>query len=303
MASLFLVNPGSGKRKGRDIGKIRDLIHSTYSDAGKAVEVQQIDFTHLDDVLNTAADRGFTRVFAAGGDGTVNAVGTRLAGTNLHFGVIPIGSGNGYARNIGFSIHTPLAIRQSLDTRTIQVDTGVFGRHPFLNVAGVGLDAEVAAEFALAKTRGFGQYVKKSVSGLLSFEERDYELVVDGKEILAENVMAVAIANGAQWGYDAKISPTSSLQDGLLDVVVIEHFPLIKVTPILASLFNGKIMESKFVRIIPGREILIRRKEAGVAQVDGEPIQEEAEIRAWIREKTLNLMHPASLTRQKVARI
>jgi len=298
MQTLFLINPGSGKRK--NPAKTAELIHEIYGRAGLAAQTAFIDFPSLDECLQQALEAGVRNVFAVGGDGTVNAIAARLIDKQVNFGVIPKGSGNGFARNLGFSINTRLAIKQSMDSWSIKIDTGSFNDTPFVNVAGVGLDAVVAEIFAHKKKRGFSRYVRSSAEGLMSYRPEAYQIDIDGEELFRENIMAIAIANGTQWGYDAKISPQARLTDGLLDVIIVKHFPLIGAGGLIGRLFNGQIYNSRYVEVRQGKHIRIVRQAPGSAQVDGEPFEAGKEISIRVKEKSLNLLVPNTLTYKKI---
>ena len=296
--TLFLINPGSGKRN--DADQVEDLIKGIYQKAEKGVQTLRIDFSRLDEQLEEAIASGVKNIYAVGGDGTVNAIGSRLIGKPVNFGVIPNGSGNGYARNLGYSIKTRLAIVQSLNSWAIKVDTGLFNDRIFLNVAGIGLDGEVARIFDEGGQRGFRPYVKSSAEGLRSFQAEDVKMILDGEEFEFSELYGIAIANGKQWGYDAKVSPQSSITDGLLDILVVKKFPLLKAGLVVRRLFNGKFERSKYVEVFQGKSLKIIRQEAGSAQIDGEPFESLAEIDVSVQEKSLNVLLPGTLTEQKV---
>lgn len=298
MRTLFLINPHSGRKQNAEA--VERIIHEVYSQEGAPVETQFIDFSRLDEDLQQAIDRGVEHVFAVGGDGTVNAIGTRLIGKPAKFGVIPNGSGNGYARNLGFSTNPRLAISQSLSAWSIRVDTGTFNGIPFLNVAGVGLDAEVAHHFSMGKNRGFVPYAKSSTKSLLSYEPESYRILLDGVSYVREDIMGIAIANGTQWGYDAKISPHASLRDGLLDVIIVKKFPIIDAASIVRRLFNGKIKRSRYVEVFQAKRIDIHRETEGTAQIDGEPIRAGADIQIETVQQSLEILLPNTLTPGKI---
>lgn len=298
MPTLFLINPHSGRKQ--NAHSVEQTIYEVYEREGVPVQAKYINFECLDEDLETAIGEGKDRIFAVGGDGTVNAIGTRLIGKAVKFGVIPNGSGNGYARNLGFSTHIPLAISQSLSAWSIQVDTGTFNGIPFLNVAGVGLDAEVAHHFSMGKSRGFMPYARSSTRSLLSYDPESYHMMLDGVPYIRENIMGIAIANGTQWGYDAKISPHASLRDGLLDVIIVKKFPIIDAASIVRRLFNGKIKQSRYVEVFQAREIDIHRQHPGTAQVDGEPLQAEADIHIGLVPQSLEILLPNTLTVGKI---
>lgn len=299
MSTLFLLNPKSTKVRKTGFENIKKLIESTYLAANSPVEVRAIDFDLLDTWLKEAYSQGIRNVFAVGGDGTANAIGTRLLHSPLCFGIIPMGSGNGLARAIGFSTNMPLAIKQSLTTKSMIIDTGIFGKHPFLNVGGVGMDAEVAAMFASSKMRGPIPYLYHTTKAYFTYKAEDYEVWVDGKKEKYENVLAVSIMNGTQWGYDARVSPESYLADGYLEFLVIKKMPFPQVLAEASKLFIGDISQSYYVLSKKCKTLRIKRKEAGTAQVDGEAIIETEIIDCKIVAKSLRLLLPASLTNEK----
>ncbi len=298
MGTLFILNPGAGTSRRKN--SLVDNIYQTYQDAGQNVLVEEIDFGDLGGQIKQAGEAGVSRIFAVGGDGTVNAIGSRLIGTSLHFGVIPAGSGNGYARNLGFSINTSLAIRQSLHARTILVDTGVFDGHPFLNVAGCGLDAEVAWYFSMAGRRGFGPYAKSTFQTIRKLKPAHYELDIDGEVHQVDNLFGIIIANGAQWGYDAKVARDVSLTDGQFDILTVGRFSMLLAGVMAFRMFNGTLNKSRRVSTFQGRHIIIRRKHSGPIQVDGEALEGSREIHVSVVPESLRLLLPNTLTQEKI---
>ncbi len=301
MATLFLINPTSGRK--RQPAATAALIEQIYQRARRQVGVRILDFERLDAMLETAIEQGFTHIYAVGGDGTVNALGQRLMHLPVNFGVIPHGSGNGYARNLGVATDLPLAIRQSLDATAIKVDTGQFGEHIFLNVAGIGADAEVAYQFSLGQKRGFLPYARHSARELLRYQGQTYEVEIDGQRHVFEEVLGLTVANGTQWGYDARVAARASLTDGLLDLIVVQKFPFHQAAKVLSQLFKGKFDRSPYVQVFRARELLLRRDAPGNAQVDGEPIAAGAEIQVQVHPASLNLLLPNTLSAQKITSI
>lgn len=301
MSSLFLINPGSGKRK--DISDISELIRQIYEEAKQEVEVEEINFERLSLTLRNAEERGIRRVFAVGGDGTVNAVGSRMINTSMHFGIIPLGSGNGYARNLGISIKTQMAIRQTLDAMTILADTGIFAEQPFLNVAGFGLDSEVARNFALREKRGFRPYAISTFQAVRSLQPQHIELNIDGQRHQFEDVFGVVIAIGGQWGYDAKVGRNVSLTDGLFDILVVRAFPFLQAGLMVSRMFNGTLKGSRNIIPFQGKEVTITRELSGSIQIDGEPGQFGTTLEAKIIPQNLHLLVPNTLSRTKISRL
>ena len=239
MSALFLINPHSAKIKKIGFQSIENLIYRIYLNAGKSVEVRKIEFDKLKEWISNAKSENIQYIFAVGGDGTANSIGTMLIHSDLCFGIIPMGSGNGFARTIGFSTNLRLAIKQSLNPQKMLVDTGVFGAHKFLNVAGVGADTEVISLFRHSKLRGILSYIYYATKVFFTYPAQDYEIFANDTHIPNENSWAVTVMNGTQWGYDAKISPESSLTDGYLELIIIKKIPITRIFQEIFKLYNG----------------------------------------------------------------
>ncbi|MFR4039641.1 MAG: diacylglycerol/lipid kinase family protein, partial [Butyricimonas faecalis] len=109
---------------------------------------------HAKEIVEQAKQQNYTHIIAAGGDGTVNEIGTALINTGIAFGVISLGSGNGFARHLGFSQMMNKALKQVLKSETTNIDVVEINGHYSLNVSGFGFDAEVAHFFSTMKIRG-----------------------------------------------------------------------------------------------------------------------------------------------------
>lgn len=298
MSSLFLINPGSGKQK--DSRAVSALISQVYQNAGKSVSIKEIQFDTLTQTIKDAQQGGIRRIFAVGGDGTVNAIGSKMLGTSMHFGIIPMGSGNGYARNLGISVRTSLAIRQTLDAQTILADTGMFADRPFLNVAGFGLDSEVAQRFERQSKRGFRPYMISTFQAVRALQPQTIHILVDGKAHRFDDVFGVVVALGGQWGYDAKVGRNVSLTDGLFDILVVRAFPLIQAGVMASRMFYGSLKGSRNIIFFQGKEVEIVREEEGSIQIDGEPSQTGHTLKASIIPQSLHLLVPNTLSRNKI---
>lgn len=290
MHSLFLVNPLAGKV--RNVGEVTSLIQSVYQDAGQSCEVQVLDFDHLDHTLRQAIEGPYARIFAVGGDGTINAIGSRLVHSGKSFGIIPAGSGNGLGRHLKIPTHLARAIRMAPYLRPLAIDTGLFGTHPFINLAGIGLDAQVAYHFSLGKRRGLLPYVQHSAWSLLNRASLEVEIGTGDHWQHFGNVLGVTIANGTQWGFEAKIANGASLSDGLLDIRVIHRFPLIVVPPMLVRLFNGTLHHSPYITAFQAPKVRLRSSYSKWIQIDGEPQKGHQEYEVQVQPRSLQLLVP-----------
>lgn len=286
MKQLFIVNPRSGVRRHIDV---RPLIEGVCQGA----TVTSCDEKeHLDEIIATAKRDGTEAVYAVGGDGTVHEVAKRLIGTPLALGILPVGSGNGLARHLGIPLRLDEALRACDAGIIATIDTATVNGKPFIGVMGVGLDAVIAERFAGSAIRGLRTYVRIGLRTFRSFSAETYDIDVDGARS-NRRAFVVAAANSSQYGNNARIAPLASLQDGLLDVVVVEHVSALAAPFMLLRLFNGTFHQSQRVAILQGREITIRRASAGPAHVDGEPIELPAELNVRIRPRSLRVILPA----------
>ena len=266
MKTLFLVNASSGPNRHRDvvslIRKACDWEHEIIPCRSKE---------ELDDVIASAAERGVRAVFAVGGDGTVHEVAKRLIGTELALGVLPTGSGNGFARHLGLPMNLRAALRACRALRIETIDTASVNGKPFINIMGIGFDAWIADAFENAGTRGLTTYLRVAVRGFSRYEPEEYELSTDGATT-RRRAIVIAVANASQYGNNARIAPLASMQDGILDVTLIEHAPLFRIPMLAAQLFAGTFHRARGVTTMRGRNISIRRAAPGAAALDGEPV-------------------------------
>jgi diacylglycerol kinase (ATP) len=294
MKTMFIINPISGKGKRRKPQKTIEKIQETYSRAGADFEIRLWDrLDRIDELIRDAINEKFDVVVAAGGDGTVNEIGHRLVGTGIALGVIPLGSGNGFARHLGYSTRTRTALAQLLTANSVDIDTGDFGGIPFLNNAGIGIDAEVARQFKASKTRGIHNYVRLASRAFFTFKSFSAKLVVDDKrEYIFDDLMFIDITNGSQWGAGAKIAPLSTISDGYLEAIVFERASLLKVPRLIKLLFIGKLYRHPNIKMVRGKKFEITRRLAGNAHVDGEAVKLGKHIEALVREKSMKLLVP-----------
>jgi YegS/Rv2252/BmrU family lipid kinase len=292
--SLFLVNAKSGTRRKYDV---RELIRETCSDWTAGYEILASERKEdLDAMIDDAERNGFEIVYAVGGDGTVHEIAKRLIGRKLALGILPTGSGNGFARHIGLPLEPRASLRACNARRIVTIDTAIVNDMPFLGVMGIGFDAVVADRFANAGTRGLATYVKVGARAFFSFAAEEYEIEVDGRE-LKEKAFVIAIANSGQYGNDARIAPLASLQDGLLDLVIVAKQSLPSALSLIVKLFRGTVNHARGVTSLQGKSIRVRRAAAGPAHLDGEPLTLPAELNVRVVPQSLRILLPDATTR------
>ena len=265
--ALFIINPISGGKK-KD--GVPELIKDTV-DAGVMEPVIAFsDGVAHARVIAAEAVGKFDTVVAVGGDGTVNEVASAIVDTDTSLGIVPFGSGNGLSRFLGIPMDTKSAIKNLASGRTEIIDSARVNGQPFFNMAGMGFDAHISEIFSHGKKRGFISYIKSSIKEVVGYQPQNYHIDIDGKKYDYKAFM-LSIANSSQYGNNVHISPKASLQDGLLDVCVIKPFPLWRFPEMSMRMLIKATESSKYVEIIRGKQILIKREHSGPIHLDGEP--------------------------------
>jgi diacylglycerol kinase (ATP) len=286
LKGLFVVNERSGRKRDFDLA---ELIARTASFEHEILPCGRKE--DVDAIVDRAEAEDFDVVFAVGGDGTVHETAKRLIGRKPALGILPIGSGNGFARHIGLPIDPALTLDACRAGRIVTIDTAEVNGNPFLGVMGIGFDAVVADRFASSNVRGLETYVKEGLRAFADFHAEDYEVTCGG-ETKQERAFVIAIANASQYGNNARIAPLASLQDGLLDVVVVHDITLFTAPMLLARLFQGTLHRAGTVSSVQCTDVTIRRPAEGPAHLDGEPFVLPRDLRIRIVPQSLRLLVP-----------
>ncbi|MGH9201392.1 MAG: diacylglycerol/lipid kinase family protein, partial [Vicinamibacterales bacterium] len=164
------------------------------------------------------------------------------------------------------------AIARALDGDRRAIDAGILDGRPFFNIAGVGVDAVIAARFGERgiRKRGPLAYVQLSTIELLRYRAQTYSLTIDG-EPFEHRALLLAIANGRQYGNRMLIAPGARLDDGLLEVVIVEDLSLLGIAWRLPALLRGTLKPHRGVAMRAAKEMQIRAEGAIPFHVDGEP--------------------------------
>jgi len=286
---LFIINPISG---GKDKQKIPAIIDAHLDREQFNANFAFTEYAgHAAEIAEEAANKNFDIIVAVGGDGTINEVAGKVMQAQKTLGVLPFGSGNGLARFLKIPMNTVKAI-QVINTGKVRViDTGTFNGKSFFNMAGMGFDARISAVFAGHKTRGLSGYAKLALKEATSYRAQTYHIYIDGQEYV-RRAFVISFANSSQYGNNAHIAPTASVTDGLLDVCIVNAFPLYKLPVLAYEMMMAKTDRSTIVEIIKGKQIRIVRSMEDAIHIDGEPFFMGKEIAAGIVPLSLNIITP-----------
>lgn len=271
----FIVNPISGTKAKNKIAKlIRELLDA--EQLSPTVVVTEYA-GHATQLAQQFALESYYAVVAVGGDGTVNEVANGLVGTDTALGIIPNGSGNGFARHLDISTRMNRAVEMLNSSEPIRVDYGMVNDIKFFSTCGVGFDALVAVQFNEGKSRGLKMYIQNTLQSLFNYKPETYHIISDGVDVTTEAFL-ITFANAGQWGYDANIAPKASVQDGLMDIAIVNKFPLSAAPKLALSLFTHNIDENSYMNTIRAKEVTLIREQAGPMHIDGDPVEMPAEL-------------------------
>jgi YegS/Rv2252/BmrU family lipid kinase len=269
-----IINPISGGAA-PDVARTRaQLALSAVERSGDRADVFITERAgHARELAKAAVRRGARLVLAWGGDGTINEVASALAFDDVPLGIVPSGSGNGLARELGIDRRAEAAIAAALQASPRRIDLGEIGGRLFVNVAGVGIDAYVAHQFNDTGNvrRGLLAYARITGRALFAYAPARYRIAMD-EGTIETHAVVLTIANGTQYGNNARIAPNASLDDGLLDLVVVEESSRLRTLVNVPRLFNGTAERVPGCTIRRIREAAIESAEPMTFHVDGEPV-------------------------------
>jgi diacylglycerol kinase (ATP) len=295
MDVAVIINPISGARGRPGAGRARrELAEAVLAASGVRGMVSVTERAgHGRELARTALVAGARLVVAWGGDGTMNEVASALAFGPTPLGIVRAGSGNGLATALGVPADPAAALRGALTGAERTIDAGELDGRFFFNVAGIGLDAAVAAGFARGSLgrRGVLPYLALAAREFVRYRPRDYVCRVDG-DVLRVHALLVVCANGTQYGRGAAIAPDARLDDGALDVVIVGARSSLALAVQARRLFNGTIGRLPGVSIRRFERLEVQADGPLLFHVDGEPVQGGPVLQARVHPGALRLRLP-----------
>jgi YegS/Rv2252/BmrU family lipid kinase len=285
---LFIVNPISGVGKQKDIPKIIDR---HFNRRAYDFEIKVTEYAgHAREIAREARDE-YDVLVAVGGDGTMNETASQLIGTDTALGIIPLGSGNGFARHLGLSTDPGRAVQQLNDAEPLPLDACFMNDRPFFNVSGMGFDAQVSKKFMHQIKRGYATYARCVWEEFQTYRPRRYRYQLNG-QVIEEKLLMVAFANTQQYGNNAVIAPQARIDDGYLDVVFVRPFPLAYLPVFTMLSFTRNVHHSPYVEIARVRQFHIQQMDEPLGHVDGDYVETERVVRLNVRPCSLRVMRP-----------
>jgi len=280
---LFIINPNSGPRRFKRI-----LRRIKRADPNLAYIVTK-ENTAVKHVFEENLEK-FKVFIVIGGDGTVHEAARYLYNReDKMLGVVPNGSGNGFAFELKFNKNIKSLIEDIHDGEAIRLDVLEINDIECINVAGLGFDSYVAHRFNRREIRGFISYFFVTIKSLFEFRPFNASVSFEGKVIKGRYQM-ICFANNKQFGNNAFIVPHAKPNDGFYDIVLVEPFPFYFYPVFALRLFMGRLSESKYIKYLKTSEQVTIKANSNEFHIDGEPLLFNGKVQVKLGNKYLNVI-------------
>ena len=271
-SAALIVNPSAG---GGRAGRVLELVQQALSEHGLGYHVERTQsLGHARELALAAAGAGEIAA-ALGGDGLIGAVADALRDSDGVLGVLPGGRGNDFARVLGIPRDPAAAVAVLASGEVKPLDLGQAGDRTFVGIASCGFDSEanrVANEAKLV--RGNLVYAYGALRALAAWKPATFSLVFDGNRTHTFTGYTVAAASSKAYGGGMFLAPDASLEDGLLDVVLVGHVPKRRFLRLLPTVFKGEHVQQPTVTIERAREVSVEADRPFTMYADGDAIAE-----------------------------
>lgn len=287
-----LMNPHSGRSHVLD--EVVHAVNRHWDDPDCEVTFQfSNDVQDGHRKVRRAVEGGVDTILVMGGDGIVNTAGSELVGSHVALGVIPTGSGNGFARHFGIPLNIDAAAKALATARACPIDVGLANGRPFFVTCSMAADASLVRTFEAFPFRGIIPYVFAAAYELFDYQPQRFEVELDERDTLSfQSPLVFTVANLTQFGGGARIAPKAEHDDGFLELVVIEKQEAARAIANVGRLFDGTIDTLPGVVTRRFKRMLVRREKAAVIQVDGELQDSAAPVEVTVQRNGLHVLVP-----------
>ncbi len=240
-----------------------------------------------------AVEEGFARIVAAGGDGTVNQVANGLAGSNAALGLLPLGTVNVFAMELGLPLHNLELCWEIINGANMRlVDLPSANGKYFVQLGGVGLDAQVVKETSLTFKRSFGP-LSYLISAAQIAARKPPKLLIESENASVEEGSFVLIGNGRLYGGPFPFFKHAIIDDGLFDVVVFKRLGYLEIIKYLQDVVFSSDIHVSEIEYFQTRRLRITSEQDVPVELDGE-LAGHCPVDFQIQKKALRVLAPAS---------
>ncbi len=263
----FIINPASGRGKGAAFGKrLEDKLSSLKLDYRLVYTEKPM---HARELAAEAAEK-YDVIVAVGGDGTLQEILNGMHGSPAALGILPVGSGNDFVRAVPIPVDMEKSLALLLQDKRRKIDLAKVNDRIYHNGVGVGFDAwAVHTGNQVTRLRGNAIYLYAVLHTLANFKPQEVELSFNGNTF-TKNYFLMTIANGVALGGGFYLTPDAEIDDGLLDLCLVQNMSKLSIIKNLLKVYSGKHKEDPRVEMVRTREITIRSENGFAVHADGE---------------------------------
>ncbi len=284
---LLVLNPISGGiDKSQLVEQVKKEVVNIFANLIVFRTKGENDIANLE---KTIEDLNPCRIICAGGDGTIKLVAEALRSRKIPIGIIPVGSANGLATNLGLPATIGEQIKIALSNTLNSIDIIFIDNEFCLHMSDFGLNAELIRNYEKSNVRGKLGYLLQSIPTLVESEYPfNFVIEVNNKIIETEGILLV-IANARSYGTGATVNPKGLINDGKFEILIFKNFDVIE---ILKTLRNEVELNPDFVEVIQTTEARISCIKPVAFQIDGEFIGEKQDVNVTIKPQELLIASP-----------
>ena len=264
-----IYNPVAGKKKAL---KNLEIVERLFRERQVEYEVHQsCDVHDAESIARRLTEDGATDLIVLGGDGTMHEVLNGIQDpTNCRLGLIPSGTGNDFAGKAGISLNAEEAVFTILDGEAKDTDYLEVGGVRCMNVAGFGIDVDVLERCQRGKLKGKIKYLLSLIQSLFAYKGIKATFEKDG-ETQTRDILIATTCNGSQFGGGIQICPAAEIEDGKMDVVMVDCIGgVFKIINAFMQLMKGKVLEYPLTTYFRCEKIRFTPEKPCMVQLDGE---------------------------------
>ena len=282
---LFVVNQGSGNKD----ESLSQLIINHFSKSEIAIELFELPRKCTVEQVKKAIDKTKAdKVIAVGGDGTLKLVAECLLNTETPIGIIPAGSANGMAKELGIPLNIEEALELVITGHTQKIHATLVNNELCIHLSDIGFNAYLVKKFDELPTRGMLTYAKSAWHAFWNHRKMEVQFKINNRDIKTDAAMVV-IANATKYGTGLKINPNGKLNDNVFEIILIKEYAVMEILKIWISKlpWNPKKIER-----FQASAVQITTKHKVHFQVDGEYLGKTNKVEAKLLPNAISLIMP-----------
>ncbi len=282
---LFIINPGSGNNP----TDWPTLITDHFKGHSHILKIYQLDDKCTTDMIKATMEQFKPdRIIAVGGDGTVKLVAAMLVNTGIPLGILPAGSANGMAKELGIPTEAVAALDTAVGGSTVCIHLVKINDELCIHLADIGFNAFVIKKFETEASRGMWGYIKAAWKVLWEQPRMQVDIKVNGK-LIKRSAAMVVIANATKYGSGALINPDGNLQDDVFEVIVVKKISLAELYKMMVTHLSYNPAKTE---VYQTSSLTIASRVKAHFQVDGEYLGKVTHLDARILPAAINMIVP-----------